>query len=310
MARGVIFLLFIAFALTGVRADWGWGGHGGGGWHGDGDGNGDTWWDGSSDDGDSDTTPSVLGAQILGSTSAYNRYNSILIAHAVLASLVWVVFVPWAALLLRVGIKSGIVLKLHVALQVSSECLTSSTVTDSAKLLSLGLFVVAAGLGIWLARTFPNVWNDAHTRLGLAVLALALLQPVFGTLHHRLSKRRAADATAGRAIKSPGRTSFGRIHIWLGRSLILMGIVNGGLGIRLAGKSPLQSSSTTTKAATAYGVVAGGMFALYFILVVLFEIRRRRAHSRTTAPQQTQLEKLPTYDESESSLSQGPARYQ
>ena len=34
--------------------------------------------DGSSDDGDS---ASVLGAQILGSTSAYNRYNSILIAH-------------------------------------------------------------------------------------------------------------------------------------------------------------------------------------------------------------------------------------
>ena len=189
--------------------------------------------------------------------------------------------------------------------------LTSSAVTDSAKLLSLALFVIAAGLGIWLARTFPNVWNDTHTRLGLAVLALALFQPVFGTLHHRLFKRRAADATAGRATKAPGRTSFGRIHIWLGRSLILMGTVNGGLGIRLAGKSPLQSSSTTTKAATAYGVVAGAMFALYFILVVLFEIRRRRrAHSRTTAPQQTQLEKLPTYDESESSLSQGPARYQ
>ncbi len=97
MARGAILIIFLAFTLSNaVKADsWGWGGPGGGGWNG-GDGSP---WDNGDDNGNGDSSngygngnasPSVAGAQILGSSEAYNKYRNMLIAHGVLASLVWV----------------------------------------------------------------------------------------------------------------------------------------------------------------------------------------------------------------------------
>lgn len=96
------------------------------------------------------------------------------------------------------------------------------------------------------------------------------------------------------------------MHLWVGRSLIVLGIINGGLGIRLASFSPFQTDETTRKAKIAYGVVAGFIFTLYAVLVVLFEIRRKRAQKNmpadpvaATAHAENAL-KLPSYDESQS----------
>jgi hypothetical protein len=48
------------------------------------------------------------------------------------------------------------------------------------QILSYVIFVVAAGMGIWLAQqTAPfGVWNDPHPKLGLAILGLAFVQPI------------------------------------------------------------------------------------------------------------------------------------
>lgn len=89
--------------------------------------------------------------------------------------------------------------------------------------------------------------------------------------------------------------------MWVGRSLIVLGIVNGGLGIRLASNSPFRTDSETRTASIVYGVIAGLMFALYAALVVLFEIRRKRAQGQAGPAVQTQTKDLPTYDESQSS---------
>jgi hypothetical protein len=78
------------------------------------------------------------------------------------------------------------------------------------------------------------------------------------------------------------------------------GIINGGLGIRLASFSPFRSDSQTKTAGIVYGVVAGVMFALYAILVILFEMRRRSAQRQPTTTMQ-QTKDLPTYEESQSS---------
>ena len=98
----------------------------------------------------------------------------------------------------------------------------------------------------------------------------------------------------------------------------MLGIINGGLGIRLAARSPFQTNSQTRTAGIAYGVVAGFMFALYAILVILFEIRRKRAQSGfegTAHAEQRAKERLPTYDESMSGssneqLNRAASRYQ
>jgi hypothetical protein len=159
-----------------------------------------------------------------------------------------------------------------------------------------------------------GIWSDSHPRLGLAILALAILQPIFGAVHHRLFKRRSAAAAAGTASKAPGRTlpyvtqegleidtdtCRGYIHLWVGRSLIVLGIINGGLGIRLSSYSPFRTDNQTRTSAIIYGVIAGVMFGLYVLLVVLFELRRKRAARQATVA--ITKESLPRYEESQSS---------
>merc|ERR1711939_205017 len=263
-----------------------------GGFGGD-NGNGSPPWangDDGGDDNDNGGSGYIQGGAF-DSQAEYNKANRTLITHAVLASLVWVIFIPSLAILLRLNIKNPIVLRIHAFGQV----------------LSYLIFIVAAGMGVWLAQQFEDygVWNNPHPRLGLAILALAFFQPIFGFVHHRLYKKRARNVEAGRPTKPPGRTPIGRAHLWLGRILIVLAIINGGLGIRLASNSPFQTKSQTRTAGIAYGVVAATMVLLYVVFVIAFEIRRARHVSQeqgnrdeATATKST----LPTYDESEESV--------
>jgi hypothetical protein len=89
-----------------------------------------------------------------------------------------------------------------------------------------------------------------HPIIGLVLFALVSLQPIGGILHH-LGYRRTG-----------GRTLISHIHIWMGRIIITLGIINGGLGLRIAGNA-------TRGQQIAYGVV-GGIMWLLFILIGVF----------------------------------------
>jgi hypothetical protein len=69
-------------------------------------------------------------------------------------------------------------------------------------------------------------------------------------------------------MKLGKRSYFGLGHIWYGRILIICGVINGGLGLQLAANS--------TKGNIAYGVVAGAMFVLYVVVILITELRKRR----------------------------------
>lgn len=105
--------------------------------------------------------------------------------------------------------------------------------------------------------------KQTHTRLGLAVVILLGFQPLFGWLQHRHYATSAARGTVG------------HIHIWYGRGLMILGIVNGGLGLQLA-------SNTTGPWAIAYAVVAGVLGAGYIGSIIYSMLRRgrRRKQSR------------------------------
>ena len=47
------------------------------------------------------------------------------------------------------------------------------------------------------------------------------------------------------------------MQVWIGRLLITVGIINGGLGIRLVSASHFQDVATIRKAYIGYGAVAG-----------------------------------------------------
>lgn len=76
-------------------------------------------------------------------------------------------------------------------------------------------------------------------------------------MHHLLYKRK------GR------RTAVSHVHRWLGRALITLGAINGGLGLQLAANAP-------TGWFIAYGVVAGVVYLVYAVVVAGTAVGRRR----------------------------------
>ncbi|KAK5106356.1 hypothetical protein LTS08_000474 [Lithohypha guttulata] len=258
---------FLLFSTATVRADWG-SGFGGHGWGDDNDDRPGCWWGGGDcdgddddDDGDGDDDSSTTNPAQLGFTSEQiNGYNRMITIHAVLACLVWVFLIPLGGILIRLGLKSPWIVRIHALLQS----------------ISYLIYVVAAALGIYLVRELSprsgGMWQDPHTKLGIAILALAFLQPILGIVHHSLFKSRAAAAKAGTISKRPGRTVPGYIHLWLGRALIVLGMINGGLGLRLAAQSRFETNSRTKTIAYSVGAVI--MFLLYLIFVVKGERRR------------------------------------
>lgn len=95
----------------------------------------------------------------------------------------------------------------------------------------------------------PQLFKQGHTILGTVVVCAFLLQPVLGYLHHRYYVNH----------ESRGLVSYA--HIWFGRVMMLLGVINGGLGLQL-------SSSSNTFIIT-YSVVAAVMFLFYVFIKVL-----------------------------------------
>ena len=67
--------------------------------------------------------------------------------------------------------------------------------------------------------TPQQLHKNTHTILGTVVVAALLLQPFLGYIHHR------------RYQSISNRTAWTYIHVWYGRMLIILGIINGGLGL-------------------------------------------------------------------------------
>jgi uncharacterized MnhB-related membrane protein len=94
-------------------------------------------------------------------------------------------------------------------------------------------------------------------------MALLVFQPVIGMLHHTLFKRYNR------------RVFWSYCHVWLGRIIITLGIINGGLGLLFAMQYPLLPPSRG--AIIGYSVGAGVMWLFYLFSIIIGEGRRRRA---------------------------------
>lgn len=184
------------------------------------------------------------------SSSGGNRTTrrNILLAHGVLASLAFLVFFPLGSIVMRVGGFNG-VLQAHIATQI----------------LSWLLFIAAFGLGLWYGIT-GKYMSEAHPILGIVVFAMLFVQPLAGWLHHR------------QFVRSGQRTAVSQVHIWNGRIAIILGMINGGLGLKL--------SSVQTRYVIAYSVVAGVIGLAYIAAIVWGETARSRRTSVVTSEQE------------------------
>ncbi|KAI1661054.1 CBD9-like protein [Daldinia decipiens] len=112
------------------------------------------------------------------------------------------------------------------------------------------------GLGIVALQRIQLDYNSTHTILGTVVVGLLGFQPMLGWFHHKYF------------MKNQTRGLVSHAHIWYGRALIIAGIVNGGLGLELAG-----ASRTFMVVYTVFAVL---IFILYVGAALFGEWRRRR----------------------------------
>ncbi|TVY59672.1 hypothetical protein LSUE1_G008754, partial [Lachnellula suecica] len=175
---------------------------------------------------DTDAGSSSSSQEIGTSGDTINAYSK---AHGIIMGLVVVILFPLASLFMRVVRHPWI----HAGMQ----------------LFNLAAMIAGLGLGVKLAQFTDQLWNNTHTRFGVAIVALFLLQPFLGLAHHFTWQ------------KTKSRNSFSHLHIWYGRILIILAVINGGLGLQLA--------ANTRNGEIVYGVLAGVMAVVYVVVVVV-----------------------------------------
>ncbi|MCJ1320596.1 hypothetical protein MMC15_005936 [Xylographa vitiligo] len=106
----------------------------------------------------------------------------------------------------------------------------------SLQLFAYAFAIAGMGIGVWLAVTEQEL-NLTHPIIGLTVISGLFLQPFLGLIHHFIYS------------KTQRKTLWAHAHIWWGRALLILGAINGGLG--------LQLSANTVSGEIAYGVIAG-----------------------------------------------------
>lgn len=185
----------------------------------------------------SSTVASPSGSQAGGAPSIdAESFDKMVVAHAVLMIIAFVILFPFSALTLYLFPSFGVMMA-HAPLQ----------------LFTLILAVAGMGLGITMARSSSQL-SENHSIIGIAVVSwMIIFQPGIGYLHHRYFR------------KTGRKSCFAYLHRWSGRAVIVLGAVNVGLGFKLSG----IGDGNPKGAVIAYGVVAG-VFAVAYIVVVVF----------------------------------------
>ncbi|KAK4499001.1 hypothetical protein PRZ48_009513 [Zasmidium cellare] len=197
----------------------------------------------------SNTTTTSTG----GGSATPSNITSIMIAHGVMACLVFVILLPVGGMLVRLATFTGVI-KVHIAIQ----------------LLAWSIFVAAFGLGAYMS-DMGHITGNRHPIIGIIVFVLIVFQPIYGYLHHRLCK------------KTGRRNVWSFVHLTIGRIAIILGIINGGLGLALAGNA-------SKGAIIAYGVIAG-IFGVAYLAVAAFGEVRRAKSDKVKVEEQVSREK-------------------
>lgn len=182
-------------------------------------------------------------------SSLNTRTTKMLIAHGVMAALAFVILFPIGAISIRLLNFPGL-LWFHAAFQAFAYL----------------IFLIAFGLGVYIANN-EGVLSNYHPIIGIVLFVLIFFQPFFGFLHHSLYK------------KYQSRTFWSYVHIWLGRIVITLGIINGGLGFKLADTMGMGSHTGMI----VYSVVAAIVWLVYVLSIVIGE-RRKAAMARDNPP--------------------------
>jgi hypothetical protein len=169
----------------------------------------------------------------------------IITAHAICATVAFAILFPSGGIMIRILSFRGLWL-VHGLFQI----------------LAYLVYIAAFAMGVWMA-THINMMHNKHPVIGVICLLLLFLQPFLGFIHHFAFK------------KYSRRVFWSYAHIWIGRFVITLGIINGGLGLQLAQR--INFNPPKQSYIIAYAVVAGVMWLLYVASAIFGEAKRRKS---------------------------------
>lgn len=181
--------------------------------------------------------------------------------HGVLMAVSFVILLPMGAIFMNLigGVWAHAVIQMLAFFAIFAAFGVGVHLADILSLVGFTPFydLLQKSFPKWqFSNTARQTFKQDHTILGIVVVAFIFLQPFIGLLHHRQYK------------KLGQRSYFGHAHMWWGRIIIVLGIINGGLGLRLAGNSK--------KGEIAYGVVSGIAFVAYVASILLSSRTKNR----------------------------------
>ncbi|KAK2799360.1 hypothetical protein FQN50_008519 [Emmonsiellopsis sp. PD_5] len=167
------------------------------------------------------------------SASTINTKRSV---HGIIMSIAFVILLPTFALSLYAIPYSKTASRIHAPLQLAT----------------LAFTIAGFGIGISLARDFGKI-AQYHPIIGMvAVGYLIAFQPALGLMHHL------------NYVKTHEGSVMGVVHRWGGRVMLVLGIVNGGLGFMFAG---IGTEGVPVAGVAVYSAIAGFMGVVYVGLV-------------------------------------------
>jgi hypothetical protein len=212
----------------------------------------------SSSSGSTSASGSPSSSESSGGGGMPEDYDMVRMAHAIMAPLAFVLFFPLGAMAIRLLSFQGVVW-FHAGWMVFTYIIVLGSM----------------GMGVWIA-VMSDQLDTTHSIIGLVVVGGLLLQPISGLTHHLLYK------------KTGGANVATYPHIWWGRAIVTLGIINGSLGLSL--------SDNTTTGHVAYGAVAIVMWALWMTVIVVSFIKSRKniekGDSYGTEMQNTSTERM------------------
>lgn len=110
---------------------------------------------------------------------------------------------------------------------------------------------------------YMRLLDHAHQVIGLILLAVLFFQPILGWLHHLAFKKHSR------------RGVWSYLHLWIGRIVVTLGIINGGLGLQLAQETYVFAPPRS--AVIGYSVAAAIVWLIYVACAIYGEVKRSRS---------------------------------
>ncbi|RFN51732.1 hypothetical protein FIE12Z_3935 [Fusarium flagelliforme] len=141
----------------------------------------------------------------------------------------------------------------------------------SWQIIAFVIMWVGFGVGKVAADRGGDWFHEPHVVLGTPVCVLMSIQPVLGWIHHR------------NYLKHQRRTTISHGHIWYGRGIMIVGIVNGGIGLQLSGAS--------TGLVAAYAILSILVSTIYATGAIRKMVQlRKKEHQVSSLPLNSNIE--------------------